>query len=180
MSQPKDANGLTAHQEHFAQLVASGLNQSDAYRQSYNVSPDSDPANTWEDASVLAKHPKVFPRIQQLKASIQAATLAEIAWNQARLLREADRHRELALTGGWRGVASANGALELIGRVTGIIRDKAEPQLEAPITRIVIVLDRGADAEGRQRVVEGESRLVEGAAVAPGVENPVEAPQIEA
>lgn len=114
--------GLTHQQEHFAQLVASGLNQSDAYRQAYNVSPDTLPETTHQAASILASHSNVAPRIQQLRATIEAATVAKIAWDNAKLTKEADRHRELALSGGWRGVSAANGALEIIGKVTGLLR----------------------------------------------------------
>ena len=52
---------------------------------------------------------------------------------------------------------SANGALELIGRVTGLLGGKhQEPQV--PITRVTIVLNHGADAEGNSQIVEGSYR----------------------
>ena len=127
--------GLTAKQERFAQLVAAGATQSDAYRQAYDVSPDTHRDTVIEDASHLAAHPNVSPRIQELKATYQAAIVAELAWDNAKLVKEADRHRELALSGGWRGVGSANGALEIIGRATGLLADKPTP----PSTAIQIV-----------------------------------------
>ena len=141
--------GLTHKQEHFAQLVAAGATQSDAYRQAYNVSPGTPGITTWDDASELARHPLVLPRIQELKAAAQAAAVAALAWDSARLVSEADRHRQLALSGGFRGVSAANGALELIGRATGLLADKPT----APSTAIQIVFVTEAPAP---RVVEGE------------------------
>ena len=116
------STGLTPQQEAFSQAVASGLSQFAAYRQSYNVSPDSLRSTSDEDASRLVATPKIKARIQQLRVAIEAATVAQIAWDNAKLTKEADRHRELALSGGWRGVSAANGALEIIGKVTGLLR----------------------------------------------------------
>ena len=139
---------LTAKQEHFAQLVAAGATLSDAYRQSYDISPDSTKKTIWEQSSLLASNPMVAARIQELKAAAQAAAIAEIAWDKAQLIRQADRHRELALSGGWRGVGSANGALELIGRVTGLLNDKQPGTLPVQITRVVVVLSDGRQQPG--------------------------------
>ena len=139
---------LTSKQEHFSQLVASGLTLSDAFRQSYDVLPTTPGTTLWDEASTLARHPLVAPRIQELKAAVQAAALAEIAWDKAQLIRQADRHRELALSGGWRGVGSANGALEIIGRATGILSDKPRDQAPVHITKVVVVLSDGKQQRG--------------------------------
>ena len=141
---------LTHKQEHFAQLVAAGATQSDAYRQAYDVSPDTHGTTIWDQAATLARHSLIAPRIQELKAAAQAAALAEIAWDSARLVREADRHRELALSGGWRGVGSANGALEIIGKATGILSDKPQNSPPVQITRVVVVLSDGKQTEARE------------------------------
>lgn len=142
MSRAKDpVTGLTAQQERFAQLVAAGATLSDAYRQAYNVRPGTPGTTYWDHASELARHALVKPRIAALKADIEAATLAEIAWSQAKLVTEADRHRKLALSGGWRGVASANGALELIGKVTGLLTEKGPGNI-IPI-QINFIIGRG-------------------------------------
>ncbi len=67
---------LTAKQEHFAQLVASGSTYSDAYRQAYDVSPDPSPVTAYVNRSKLAKNTKVALRIQSLQAVTETA-LAE-------------------------------------------------------------------------------------------------------
>ena len=130
---------LTAKMEQFAQLVAAGSTQSDAYRQAYDALPDSLPDTTWSNASQLAHNPQVITRIQELKAAAQAAALGQIAWDNAKLVTEADRHRELALSGGWRGVSAANGALELIGRATGLLAER--PVAPAAAIQIVFITE---------------------------------------
>lgn len=61
---------LTAKQDRFARLVASGTSLSEAYRSSYNVSDNTPDKTTWADASALAKHPLVSKRINSLKAVV--------------------------------------------------------------------------------------------------------------
>ena len=142
---------LTAKQELFAQLVAAGATQSAAYRQAYHVSPDTPGTTTWDDASELARHPLVSPRIEELKATYQKAMVGAQAWNLARFVAGAEENWALAKAN--KQIGSANGALELIGRVTGLLSEKPrEPQ--QPITRVVIVLNHGADAHGRPRIIE--------------------------
>ena len=157
MGAPKDPiTGLTVQQDAFAHAVASGLNQSDAYRLAYNVALDTLSSSVAEVGSRLGADVNIIARIAAIKAAAEAATIQQIAWNRAKLVREADRHRELALSGGWRGVSAANGALEVIGRAMGLLADNV-PEFQQPITRVVIVLDHG---QGR---VTQETRIVEAA-----------------
>ena len=149
--------GLTPKQEAFAQAVASGSSLSDAYRSSYNVSPSTPGTTTWDDASELARHPLVRPRIQQLIAAVQAATAANAAWDKARLVSQADRHRELALSGGWRGVGSANGALEIIGKATGLLVQRGEVVAPPSAT----ALDGLSTEELRQLVAQRETLIAQ-------------------
>ena len=56
---------LTNKQEKFARLIAlDGLNQSDAYRQAYDVGPDTSPATIADNGYTLAHHTDIAPRIQ--------------------------------------------------------------------------------------------------------------------
>lgn len=57
---------LTAKQEQFAQLVAQGKSQADAYRGAYDTSNWTD-KSVWEKASTLAADVKVSARIKELK-----------------------------------------------------------------------------------------------------------------
>lgn len=60
---------LTPQQELFAQNVASGKNQSEAYRIAYPKSLKWKDKSVWELASVLSANTKVSSRIQDLQAS---------------------------------------------------------------------------------------------------------------
>ena len=160
---------LTHKQEKFAQLVAAGATQSDAYRQAYNVSPDTLPDTIHENASHLAADTNVLPRIQQLKAAAQAKVVAKHSWNLDKIVTQAEKHMEIALTGGSKGVPAANGALELIGRATGLLSDKAREPQQQPITRVVIVLNHGAVPGGQPRITEAAYEVLP-----PAMEGPVD------
>lgn len=60
---------LTPKQEKFCQCIADGMNQSDAYRASYNSSKMSDRI-LWVRACEVASNSKVSARITELKASL--------------------------------------------------------------------------------------------------------------
>lgn len=65
---------LTAKQENFAQAVAGGMNQSDAYRSAYNAGKmKPDVVNV--KASQLASDGKVAVRLQELKAELANKSL---------------------------------------------------------------------------------------------------------
>ena len=66
---------LTSKQEAFAQAVASGMSQSDAYRATGDISEDTKPESIWERASLIASDIKVRSRIAQLKDEIAAKAL---------------------------------------------------------------------------------------------------------
>lgn len=58
---------LTAKQEAFAQCVANGMTQSDAYRSAYDVSPDTKAKSVTELASTLMADVNVSSRVAELK-----------------------------------------------------------------------------------------------------------------
>ena len=105
-----------------------------------------------QQASRLLRNVKV----QQAIATGQKELAQRRLWTTERLIDEAETNLVGARSGGkW---ASANGALDLIGRVTGILSDKPREQVPV-ITRVTVVLNRGADPEGRPQV-EAESYRV--------------------
>ena len=142
---------LTNKQEMFARLIAlHGLNQSDAYRLAYNVASDTLATTTWDDASTLAHHPEVLPRIQQLKASLQA----EVVTDAAKILKELDKAGSGVATGPLRW-ADKVAALDKMAKLLGLYRDGEDERPRAVITNITVVLDHGGKLESA-RVVEGE------------------------
>lgn len=60
---------LTAKQEAFAQAIADGLGQADAYRFAYDAESMKD-ESIYPQASKLMKNPKVATRIGELKAQV--------------------------------------------------------------------------------------------------------------
>jgi phage terminase small subunit len=60
---------LTAKQETFAQAIADGLGQADAYRMAYDAEGMKD-ESIYPQASKLMKNPKVATRIGELKAQV--------------------------------------------------------------------------------------------------------------
>ena len=84
---------LTSKQEAFAQAVASGMSQAEAYRTCYDVDPDCKPETVWVNASQLMSDTNVSQRVTILKDEIAAKalwtredsvrTLKEIATDEA-------------------------------------------------------------------------------------------------
>ncbi len=149
---------LTAKQEHFAQLIASGTTQSDAYRQAYDVSPDASPVTAYVNSSKLAKNTKVALRVQELQAVTETALAEKRLWDVERLVDEAETNLMAAREG--KQFGPANRALEFIGKVTGLLdRKLQEPQ--AAITRINIIMPPGAEPPADQ-IVESSYRELPG------------------
>jgi hypothetical protein len=67
----KTQSGLTVKQEAFAQALASGASNSDAYRQSYDVSKMKD-ASIHTEASKLACNPAIASRVRAILDARQA------------------------------------------------------------------------------------------------------------
>ena len=107
---------LTAKQERFCQLVASGSSNTAAYREAYNSTGSS----ITVQASRLASSANVSLRIQ----SIQDNAAASDNWNRAKLLRLLFIRSEAAYEAGQYS-ASLKG-LELIGKITGLLTDRVE------------------------------------------------------
>ena len=84
---------LTSKQEKFAQQVAAGISQSDAYRLVYPASKKRADVTVWVDASKLAANPKVSLRIKELKTKAAAHCLITIEM----LVKRLDDVRIMAL-----------------------------------------------------------------------------------
>ena len=66
---------ITPKQEKFAQCVADGMTQADAYRTAYDVSPESKPETIWARASELMADSKVSGRVAQIRATLAEKAL---------------------------------------------------------------------------------------------------------
>lgn len=59
---------LTEKQEAFAvTYVSNGGNATQAYLDTYDVKPDTKKSSIWKDAHLLVYHPKIAPRIDELR-----------------------------------------------------------------------------------------------------------------
>ena len=65
---------LTHKQEVFAQAIASGMTQADAYRSAYNAENMKD-ATVWSKASVLMADGKVSARVEELRKVLEKKEL---------------------------------------------------------------------------------------------------------
>ena len=63
--------GLTPKQEKFCQVYVETGNASEAYRQSYNVSPSAKEQTIWRSAHEVLENPKVAARLEELRAESQ-------------------------------------------------------------------------------------------------------------
>ena len=65
---------LTAKQETFAQCIADGMTQADAYRAAYDVGKMKD-GGIYREASLLLSNPKVAQRVKELKEGLTQKAL---------------------------------------------------------------------------------------------------------
>lgn len=108
------ADKLTPKQEAFADGIAAGMTQSDAYREAYPGTKMT-PKQIWEEASKLAAHPKVSQRLFLLHEAIKERTLVTIEsitkeLEEARELAAAEKQSS-AMTAASMGKAKVNGLL---------------------------------------------------------------------
>jgi hypothetical protein len=122
---------LSNKRETFCQLVAlQGMNPTQAYREAYNVTSDRKRTST-ENASRLMKDSNIEQRISNLKDTVIDRIVTDTAWTKERFITEAENNlnqsREL------NQMNPANTSLQLIGRVTGILEDKPNNQINIGI-----------------------------------------------
>ena len=126
---------LTPKQQTFADGILAGLNQTEAYKAAYDVSPDCLPSTVHNAAYALTQNPDIA-------ASIEAARDTRRGWTLARVVEEGERNLYGAQED--KQWASANGALQFLGKVTGVVSEKSVAD-SVSITRVTIVLDSGTN-----------------------------------
>ena len=123
-------------------------------RNNYDTSNMS-PKTVWEEASRLDKHPQVSARIQGLRQATEDALAERRLRTTERLIEEAEVNLDGARVG--KQFGSANGALELIGRLTGLVGGIKHQEPQVPISRITINLAPGVEPPAGQ-IVESSYR----------------------
>jgi hypothetical protein len=133
---------LTPKQHLFCDGILSGLNQSDAYREAYDVDGMM-PATIHNEAFKLMANPEIA-------TSIEASRQHRRGWTLARILEEADRNLKGAQESGqW---APANGSLAFIAKATNLVTERVTPETVS-ITRVTVVLDSGVNLGLNSNVV---------------------------
>jgi hypothetical protein len=134
-----DRAALTPRQEKFAQGVASGLSQSDAYREAYPKSRGWKDVAVWVQGSALMKNSKVAVRVAELQAKAADTASRKLAISKEWVLGQLVENVAMAKqaepvfdsegnpTGEYKqNLAAANKALELIGKELGMFVDRKE------------------------------------------------------
>lgn len=127
---------LTSKQEAFAQAVASGMSQIDAYRSSYDVSETAKPEGLYVDASKLMSDPNIALRVTSLKDEIAAKAL----WTR----EDSVRTLKSVIEGNDKG-SEITGAVKVLNEMHGY---NAPVKIEhsGTVTKIELTsLDDGAD-----------------------------------
>ena len=120
---------LTAKQELFAQEVAKGSSQAEAYRTAYNTS-NMKADTIVEKACIEAGKDNVRARIEELKAKIEEKAIEKIVYGITEHFNELEELRQLALVPrGDNGNIELNSAIkatELKGKLFTLYRDKLD------------------------------------------------------
>ena len=86
-------SALTSKQEAFAQCIADGMSQADAYRASFDVSEDTKPESIHQEASRVMANVKVASRVKELRDKLEELRL----WSRldsVKTLASIDRNEE--------------------------------------------------------------------------------------
>lgn len=129
---------LTPKQEAFARAYVECSNASEAYRQSYDVSPTAKPEGIWVNACKLLGDAKVAQRVEQLQREARerhAITLDTIT----QMLKD---DRELARKSGQSSAAVS--AVMGLAKIHGLVVDKASTESKTTGT-VVVTWDDGKD-----------------------------------
>jgi hypothetical protein len=112
--------GLTDKQESFAVLVASGKNQTEAYRLSYDADRMAD-ATVWTEASLLLSNPKVAQRLMVLNQEKENQRRMMAVSRAERVLQRLETLADSATTESVKVRAN-----ELLGKTAGLFTDQIE------------------------------------------------------
>lgn len=136
---------LTTKQELFSQLVMNpDMSYSDAYRMAYNVSEETSIEVIYANASRMMSHSKIKTRVRELRVEAYQAAPWGIDKLRATLT---DRSEEAADAGQY---GPSVRALEMIGKLDGLIVDKKEIAIEGTVTHVQLSTD-----ELRQLILDG-------------------------
>ena len=140
---------LTPKKLHFARCIASGMSQSDAYREAYTVRPSTTAASVHTCASRIATDVEVASRVQHLIGMRERAVAASAV---------TDRERVLSKLRGWMDEAEPSDsvkvrAAELLGKSANLFatdinvndQRKSSEGLAAEIEAMLLAANESAE-----------------------------------
>lgn len=113
---------LTAKQLHFCRCVASGMSQAAAYREAYDVKPESKPESQQVNASKLMADDRVRQRVEYLIRQKEAGLQASAVSDRERVLGKLRHFIDNAEPSDSAKLRAA----ELLGKSVGLFRDVVE------------------------------------------------------
>lgn len=116
-------NSLTAKQEKFAQGIAKGMTNTDAYKDSYNTSKMKD-KTIWERSSIEASKDKVATRVAELKAKVEEKVIEELVIDKEYLIKRFQEIDKAAYKEG--NYNASNNSNTQIGKLLGEYVEKSE------------------------------------------------------
>lgn len=155
---------LTAKQERFAQLVASGKTQADAYRLAYDANGSND-ATIHDDAYHLTQHPVVSPRIAELAERYAAVAEIDASYVLQRVKATSeDAEREQEHSPALKGY-------ELLGRHVGLFAEHTTSEVHVTHELTGFSADEKraliAELEGQRTALQASAEVIEGEAQTP-------------
>lgn len=142
---------LTPKQQHFADLLAAGVSDSDAYRKAYDAE-NMAPATIQREAHALANHPKITTALADLRAVARQEAQIDARDLIAKLQGIADAPVQEPIR-----ASDKIAAVREIGRLAGLYRDDRADRDQRPVvTQITVVLNhgRGGTATEKHQVVD--------------------------
>lgn len=118
------ARQLTAQQEQYAQNLAAGMAQADAYRKAYPKSVEWKETTLWSEASRSAKNPLVAARVQEIREPAVARVQETIVYTTEVAMREALEALEMAKKTQQPGSMVA--AVQLRAKLKGLLIERKE------------------------------------------------------
>lgn len=115
-------NGVTVKQENFIQCILDGMTYSDAYRNSYDISPDTKDTTIHVSACKLMQNPNVKKRMQFLEAEKEELRRMQGQSMHARVIDRLEREANDKKN----PPAVRVRALELLGKTVGAFKDVSE------------------------------------------------------
>lgn len=135
--QGKNQYGLTAKQEHFAQLVAQGSTLTDAYKAAFNVTNSKD-STIWANASAMMRKAHVQARVDMMveenRVNASHDTARTLQFIRETLQREAMDIKNKA--------SDRLKAIELLGKLSDVGAFKERSETTVVDTRSALELER--------------------------------------